>query len=103
MGAAPPRRLTAPPPASSVAHVLTEYAGSLRPCLAAPEPRRSLANVSRRTTSARLRANRHRHALDHVVRVALQVPAHFRRLRVPGVVGGARAEQVATRLRCLPV
>ena len=36
--------------ASSVAHVLTEYAGSLRPRLALPEPRHFLANVSRMDT-----------------------------------------------------
>jgi hypothetical protein len=35
---------------SSVAHVLTEYVGSLRPCLAAPVPRRFLVNVPRRAT-----------------------------------------------------
>jgi signal peptidase II len=35
---------------SSVAHVLLEYAGSLRPCLPAPESRRFLASVPRRTT-----------------------------------------------------
>lgn len=36
---------------SSVARVLTEYAGSLCPCIAGPESRRLLVNVSRRTTS----------------------------------------------------
>jgi ribonuclease III len=35
---------------SSVAHVLPEYAGSLRPRLPAPKPRRFLANVPKQTT-----------------------------------------------------